>query len=292
MELETRRREYCWDYFGEKNDLKEILTKNKWMTAGVIYSVVGLELGDKNKGWHLQGYVAFRSVKAKKQLYEYVLGKGTLLKFWAEGRKKKPKQASDYCKKDKEFVEVGRLPVGQGRRTELDNGRDSLEAGATLREIIRENKLQLIQYSKIWLEHFEEKRDWKPEVWWLWGVSGAGKTHRAKALTKDKDAYWVSRPQIGQKLWFCGYDKHEWLVIDDYRQSHISLPMLIDILGDAPVKLQTKGSSRQLLARNIIITTNKPPEEMYRNDDEEIYQLTRRIEHVEHFEQRFMSKSG
>lgn len=288
----ARVREYVWDHFGDENKLKEILSNNQWMTEGVIYCVAGVELGKKNMGWHLQGYTAFKSCKSKNQLYEYVLGKGTKIKFWCEQRKFKPHEAAGYCKKDKDFIEVGKLPVGQGRRTDLDNGRESLEDGATFREIIQENKLQLIQYSKIWLEHFEEKRDYKPEVWWLWGVSGAGKTHRAKALTKGKDAYWVSRPQVGQKLWFCGYDKHEWLVIDDYRQSHISLPMLIDILGDAPVKLQTKGSSRQLLARNIIITTNKPPEDMYRNADEEIYQLTRRIEHVEHFEQRFVSKGG
>jgi len=287
-----RRREYCWDYFGEKNALKDMQSNNEWMTKGVIYSVAGLELGEKNKGWHLQGYTAFRSVKSKTQLYEYVLGKGTKKKFWCKHREKPPLNASEYCKKGKEFIEVGVLPVGQGARTELTHGRESLEDGATLRDIIQENKLQLIYYSKIWLDHFEEKRDFKPEVWWLWGVSGAGKTHRAKALTEGKDAYWVSRPQIGQKLWFCGYDKHEWLVIDDYRQSHISLPMLIDILGDAPVKLQTKGSSRQLLARNIIITTNKSPEKMYRNADEEIYQLTRRIEHTEHFDQRFVNKSG
>jgi len=290
--MDSRARGYCWDHFGEKNDLKDILTNNEWMTKGVIYSIVGLELGEKEKRWHLQGYIEWKNYKSKKQMYEYVLGKGTKKKFFVEKRKHKPHEAANYCKKDKEFVEVGTLPVGQGKRTELDNGRESLEDGANLRDIIRENKLQLIQYSKIWLEHFEEKRDFKPEVWWLWGVSGAGKTHRAKALSKDLDTYWVSRPQIGQKLWFCGYDKHECLIIDDYRQQNLSLPMLIDILGDAPVKLQTKGSSRQLLARTIIITTNKPPEDMYRNQDEEIYQLTRRIEHVEHFEQRYMSKSG
>jgi len=284
----ARSRSFVWDFFGEKTELKEMLTNNEWMTKGVIYSVVGLETGESDN-WHLQGYTEWKSCKSRKQMYKYI---HESKKFYVSKRKGTPKEASDYCKKSGEYVEVGKLPVGQGRRTELDTGRISLEEGATLREIIQENKLQLIHYSKIWLEHFEEKRDWKPEVWWLWGVSGAGKTHRAKALTKGKDAYWVQKPQIGQKLWYCGYDKHEWLVIDDYRQAHISLPMLIDILGDAPVKLQTKGSSRQLLARNIIITTNKPPQEMYRNQGEEIYQLERRITHVEHFEQRFVSRSG
>lgn len=285
----SRSMHYCWDYFNEENVLKQMMRNNKWMTKGVIYCVVGLEIGDEKGNWHLQGYTEWKSCKSKEQLYEYVTG-NKQTKFWADKRRGKPEEARGYCTKDKEFVEVGKLPVGQGKRTDLDNVRTALEDGAPLREIIKDNRLQSYQFAKIWMTWFEEERDWEPEVYWLWGVSGAGKTHRAKELAIKGSTYWLKIPEHGQKCWWDGYDKHECIIIDDYRQWCMSMRELITVIGSGPMRAEIKGGFRQLLAKRIIITTNKHPEKMYIHADEEIWQLTRRITNIEHFDRRWVDE--
>lgn len=286
----SRSRSWIWDHFGDQKELEQLMGKNKWMTTGVIYCVVGLEKG-KTDNWHLQGYTEWKSGKTKRQMYEYVLGKNTTIQFWIDKRRGKPAKASTYCKKGQRFIEVGTLPVGQGKRTDLDNVRTALEDGANLREIVQENRIQSYTFAKIWMTWFEKQRDFTPEVYWLWGPSGTGKTYRAKQLAIKEDAYWLVIPETGSKVWWDGYDKHTCIIIDDYRPWAMSMRNLITIIGDAPCRAEIKGGFRQLLAHKIIITTNKSPEDTHGNDtEEELYQLTRRITHTEHFEQKYIEQ--
>lgn len=284
----SRSRSWIWDFFGDKDDLYWLMYNNQWTDqTRVIYSVVGLECG-KTDNWHLQGYVEWKHCKSKKQMYKYVQQNVDEPKqFYLTQRRGTPTEAAEYCKKGGKFVEVGTLPVGQGKRTDLDNVRTALEDGANLREQVQENRIQSYNFARIWLTWFEKKRNWKPKVYWLWGASGTGKTYRAKEMAKNMDTYWLNIPETGSKIWWDGYDKHECVIIDDYRPWGMSLRNLITIIGDSPCRVEIKGGFRQLLASTIIITTDKSPQQTYVQHEEELYQLERRITTTEEFEQKY-----
>ena len=57
---------------------------------------------------------------------------------------------------------------------------------------------------------------------------------------------------------------------------------LLRYLDRYPVQLETKGGTRQLLARNIVITSCYPPEQLF-DTREDIQQLIRRIDFIHQF---------
>lgn len=290
-----RSRDWVWTYHGESvEDLKQHITDNeaRWKAeAGLVYQVIGTEQGEEKKTPHFQGYTSWKTTKSKKQMYKWVTDR-TDKRFWVDKRKGKPEQAATYCKKEGDVWEFGTLPMGQGKRTDLDGTAESLCDGANLRDVIDERRTQAVQYAKIWLTYNEESRNFPTTVMWFWGVSGGGKTYAMNRQIEnleytDEDIYRLKMPEIGTKLWWDGYDKHKCVVIDDYRSWAMSLRELITVL-DGPCRVEVKGAFRQLLAKHVFITTDKSPEEMYSNSGEELYQLTRRIFHTRHFSQRFV----
>lgn len=125
-------------------------------------------------------------------------------------------------------------------------------------------------------KYHEQKRNWKPTVYWLFGETNAGKTRWAHENFPDA---WIS----GRNLkWWEGYDAHENVIIDDFREDFCSFHELLRILDRYEYRIEVKGSSRQLLAKNIIITSPFPPENSY-HCNENIDQLLRRIDHILEF---------
>merc|ERR1711964_108692 len=119
---------------------------------------MGVEVGEAKETPHIQGYVSFKSAKSKRSMYKWMSGDATK-KFWIEKRRGTPQKASTYCFKEggKKF-EFGEVPVGMGKRTDLTNTAEALMDGANLRDIIDEQKVQAVQYAKLWLTYNEEER--------------------------------------------------------------------------------------------------------------------------------------
>ncbi len=86
----------------------------------VDYLVFGKEVGDNNTP-HLQGYVQFVKAVRFKTVKEAINERAHV-----EKAKGNPKQASDYCKKDGDFYELGTIKA-QGRRTDLKDMAADLE---------------------------------------------------------------------------------------------------------------------------------------------------------------------
>lgn len=112
------------------------------------YLVYGRESG-ANGTPHLQGYVVFkvatRFLRAKR-----LLGGDRVHLEKARGNNR---QASEYCKKEGDFVELGTLPGGQGSRTDidtiilwLDEFIDSNGRAPTEREVAKEQPKALLRY--------------------------------------------------------------------------------------------------------------------------------------------------
>lgn len=234
----------------------------------VKYLVMGAEVGEQGTP-HLQGYVEFnKSIRfnsAKKLLGDRV---------HIEQRRGTQQQAIDYCKKDGDVWEMG-TPGNQGKRVDLDNVRQLAMDGG-MRAVSRTSSLQQIKVAEKYLTYNEEPRDWKPEVYWLWGKTGVGKSRRAREIAGDQDTYCKND---GTK-WWTGYDGHEVVIIDDFRDSWWSLTEMLSLLDRYEKIVEYKGGHRQFKPRTIIVTSAMSPEACYKNTGERIDQLLRRIDHI------------
>jgi hypothetical protein len=232
------------------------------------YLIVGKEFGEENT-LHLQGYVYFSDAKTFKSV------KKILTRAHIESTKGTPSDNRRYCSKDGDIlIECGEIPH-QGSRTDIDQVRNSLSDGANLRSIIATARsVQSIKIAEMWLKHNEPERVFKPEIRWYYGSTGVGKTRTAREWLGD-DIYTCLD---NYKFWE-GYDGHENVIIDDIRGDFCKFHQLLKLLDRYAYKVETKGGSRQLLAKKIAITAPFPPEDLYPTK-ENVQQLIRRIDMV------------
>jgi len=234
---------------------------------GASYVIYGVETCPDTGKTHHQGYCEFETNRKFNRL------KKLAEKFHWEKRRGTAEQAADYCKKDGEYFEFGTMKITkQGKRSDLDEVRALIKDGKGMKDIVEvATSYQSIRMAECYLKHNEKQRDWIPEVHWLWGPTGAGKTRRAVELAGTD--FWIS----GRNLkWWEGYDAHENVIIDDFRKDFCTFHELLRILDRYPYRLEVKGSSRQLLAKKIFITSCFPPDKVY-DTREDIAQLLRRV---------------
>ena len=67
------------------------------------------------------------------------------------------------------------------------------------------------------------------------------------------------------------------------RKDFMKFHLLLRLLDRYSYRIQTKGSTRQFVAKTIIITAPYHPDEMY-NNREDINQLIRRIDDIKEFD--------
>lgn len=234
------------------------------------YLCVGKEIGESGTP-HLQGYVYYNNPRAFKSV------KKIMPRAHIEPAKGTPLQASEYCKKDREYLEKGELPK-QGGRTDLENVRQIVRDGGRMADIVDvATSYQSVKMAEQILKYKEKPRNWKPIVKWYWGATGTGKSRRAYEELGE-DCYTC----MSTGRWFDGYDAHPNVLIDDMRKDFMKFHELLRMLDRYAFKVETKGGSRQFLARTIIITTPYHPSDMYVTR-EDVAQLLRRIDVIECF---------
>lgn len=91
---------------------------------------------------------------------------------------------------------------------------------------------------------------------WIYGVAGAGKTHRARS--------YEGRTFIkAQNKWFDGYDGEENIVLDDY-DCKMALFHYLKIWSDKfACTGEVKGGTVQLQHKKFIVTSNYSIEQMF-----------------------------
>jgi len=233
------------------------------------YIIFGREYGKKKKTYHLQGYV-----ELAKQTRLTTATK--LLGCHTERRMGTQEQAIEYCKKDGDWIERG-TPRNQGERGDLDEVRQAAIDGG-MRDVVSWANCQQIRVAEKYLQYNEEKRDSITRVIWLWGVSGIGKSRKARVILDElgyDDYYCKNTPN----KWWDGYDGHKAVIIDNYsaRWKDWDLDYLLNLCDRYEFRVEFKGGSRQFLAEVIIITTVNHPEYVVDDPDSE---LSRRIESV------------
>ena len=240
----------------------------------VQYLVYGRETAPDTGTPHLQGYVVFESRKTLRQV------RGLVRNAHLEKAKGKPSQAADYSKKDGDFVEFGMCPGGQGSRTDIHEAWKAATEGATSKDLARDHGEAYIKFYR-GLERvrqlMSEPRTWKTDVTVYFGATGTGKTKTA----------FESRPEAYVHpggSWFDGYDRHDFVIFDDFGGSEFKITYLLKLLDRYPMRVPVKGSFVEWVPREVYITSNYAPEDWYPNaKDEHVAALLRRIETIIQF---------
>lgn len=122
-------------------------------------------------------------------------------------------------------------------------------------------------YFELWVRHYRafEKyltmktapRNWETEVHVIFGPTGTGKSKWC--MDQYPHAYWKQRSK-----WWDGYLRHETVVLDEY-YAWLPFDLLLRMCDRYPLLVESKGGQLQFVAKTIIFTTNKLPDDWYAN---------------------------
>ena len=273
MKMTERSRGWCMTLNNPTEGAVDRLVK--YMEKHVKYGVVGEEVGESGTP-HLQIYMEYETMKSFKQMKE-------LNKLWhVEKRIGTMLQASDYCKKDGKYREVGELAVSkQGKRNDINVVKEAVKTGVNMRGICElTNSYQALKYAETLRKYMCAKRTWKTEIYWFYGPTGTGKSRRAFDMTNIDDR-WISMDSL---KWFDGYDGQSDIIIDDFRCTDVTMKFLLRLFDRYELNVEIKGGVTAMLAKRIFVTTNNKPEKAFEGCCfEDMQQLIRRIEHIEYF---------
>lgn len=177
-----------------------------------------------------------------------------------------------YCSKEGKAIEFGtKDKCGQGKRTDLVDVNSALKEGANISKIVKDYGTSFMKYSNgiIKTKYFLDKE--KAKIWrdvicyCFYGATGTGKTKQAiqHALDNDED-YYILNSNSNGTLWFDGYDGEEVLIIDDF-YGWIKQHELLRICDGYSYHCQLKGSFTWAKWHTVIFTSNKSPDEWYKD---------------------------
>lgn len=265
--MNTRSRSWC---FTCNNYTDEDLSRVDDIQHISSYMIYGKEVAPTTGTKHLQGYLYFDNAKTFSKIQK-ILPKGTHIEV-AKGSSLENKE---YCSKENSYVEYGTIPA-QGKRSDIELIKSQINEGRGMREIVENaTSYQSIRTAEVLLKYKEKKRNWKPNVVWIFGPSGSGKTRMV--YDKETDLY---RKTNGTGKWWDGYDAHATVLIDDVKDtSREYYSSLLEWLDRYDCLVETKGGSRQLLATEIYLTSIWHPAKLYQ-DFLEAKEILRRIDKI------------
>lgn len=175
----------------------------------------------------------------------------------------------------------------QGRRTDIEEFRDAVLAGAPVRELASTHLKQLAKYHRLreTLAGMSRpmRRETPLEVELRIGDPGTGKS-RYYFDKYEKDPSFFVIPLINNTIWCDGYDGHEIVLLEEFAgaASKISLDEILRFLDIYPIFAPVKGSHVWYRPRLICITTNVHPKDWYKWEGRETkyHALCRRITRV------------
>ncbi|AXH78100.1 MAG: helicase [Cressdnaviricota sp.] len=254
----------------------------KWM-------VMGREKGDAGTP-HLQG----AAILLKQTAFTSVKNLPGLKRAHIAEMKGTPEQSLAYCtKEDTNAFQFGALPQ-PGKRNDVHNAAERIIGGESLRSLAKdtEGAVAVVKFFKgltVLRSLTRPERTAPPQVFWIYGQTGTGKTRcafeSARDLSESESDIWISS---GGLKWFDGYDGQSVAIFDDFRAKHVpNFPFLLRLLDRYPMSVEIKGASVQWLPKYIFITCPYEPDVCFskrkEHVPEDIAQLHRRLTKVYHF---------
>lgn len=186
-------------------------------------------------------------------------------------------QAIAYCQDEEKrvrgtvFFEHGTRSAA-GRRSELDDIKEMCDSGTTIGDIASQHFGSFVRYHKgiekynaIISQRRGGEHDMEVEVYW--GPTGTGKTR--KATTENPGYFMMPNPNGGNV--FCdGYDGQKCIIIDDF-YGWIPFNLMLRIMDRYPCPVNTKGAVVMLNINKLVITSNDPPKEWYKNIKDHLF---------------------
>lgn len=268
------------DYFLTFFNKEEVETLRKDIFT---YCIIGYELCPSTKREHWHAGVKFKSTREfavmKKKYPTCNIQEKAKFSTWDD--------IQNYCSKDGEYEEYGIKPKnGQGQRTDLVGLKNSLLNGnITCENIITETPRLYHQYGKTFdkledLAMQKKFRNFMTLGYWLWGATGAGKSHIA---FKDfsPDTHYVLN--LNDKGWWEGYKQQNTVIMNEFR-GQITYGDLLDLADKWPKSVPRRGRTPlPFISKRIIITSSLPPEDVYLNLSlkDSLDQLKRRFKIIE-----------
>lgn len=241
---------------------EDITALEQW--AAKRFLIIGREVGESGTP-HLQGYVELQHPLKLTTL------KNVSPKAHWERAAGDQKSNIAYCSKDGNVSTYGE-PGEQGKRNDLKEIKETAVERGMRGVLETATCYNSIRIAEKYLVYFERKRDWQPEVYWFWGPTGTGKSRLA-----NEEAGPNAYRKNDDTKWWDGYDAHENVIIDDFRDSWWKITEMLSLLDRYSKTIECKGGSRQFLARKIWVTSAREPSTMYQGTGESITQLLRRI---------------
>ena len=250
------------------------------------YCICGKEVGETGVP-HLQGFVTFferRSLAAIKKLPGFT-------RCHLEIRKGTALQASEYCKKEKNFWEWGSLS-DRGQRNDLQQVSDALLNGASIESVCEHHPVQIIKFHRgiqfLYEQIRNKPRDFRTQVIWLWGATGTGKSRTAHSEAKELSNGDYCTIADNSMVWFNPYAGHRICVLDDFA-GEASLAKLLRLWDRYPMQVPIKGNFVQWRPRIVYVTSNFSPASLYADTNPRIRfrALCRRIDVVIQFNADF-----
>lgn len=225
---------------------------------------------------HLQGYIELH----RPQRFSYF--QDILPGAHFEQARGSPQQARDYTRKEDTRSdgpwEYGTFSTTQGSRTDLEEIKRKLDRGETELQIAEEHFGSWIRYRNsfaIYRSLKQQKRTTKTLVTVLYGPPGTGKTFYAHS---KGPLYMVTSKSYP---WFDGYDGTSNVLFDDF-YGWVPFHHLLTLLDAYPTQVQVKGGFVNWAPKEVFITSNRPPNEWYKDENLDQTALTRRIENIKH----------
>ncbi|AIF76280.1 Rep [Bat associated circovirus 9] len=226
----------------------------------VDYLIAGREVGAQGTP-HIQGFVNFVKKKTLNQVKLFVGPRAHVEK--ARGS---DEQNRDYCSKDGDIlVDVG-CPRRPGARHDLASAVSTALSTGDLGQVAQSHPETYVKYHRGLAELIKAsnklpRRAWKTEVHVHVGPPGCGKSKWASEFADPEVTYW--KPP--RNKWWDGYASHEVVILDDF-YGWLPFDELLRICDRYPLEVEVKGGLVPFLARTVIITSNKMPQEWYSSD--------------------------
>lgn len=284
----AKSRKWCFTMFWDGKE-PGVDYFNDWECE---YMYVGREICPDSKREHYQGYIRFpnpRALMGVRKLFTHTIklpsGNQGYPGHW-ESCKGTEAQNVKYCSKDSDLViEFGKSEAAakpdkqQGKRNDIVAVRKMISEGAGMKDVVLHcNSYQGIKIAETMLKYVEAKRNWAPEVYWIYGPAGVNKSRSAFEACHDP---WMS---LEDSEWFEGYDAHEDVIIDDFDETWCKYKRFLRLTDRYPCRVPVKGASRQFLAKRIFITCDSPPDVIAKKwgclRDNDLKQIGRRITQI------------
>jgi len=258
-------RNWCFTLNNYTTQELQELANLKETSDKVKYLIYGQEVGDGGTP-HLQGYIEFKHNFRQSRIKKCFR---CFSRSHLETRKGSAYQAAEYCKKEGNYKEFGVISKArQGRRTDLEQIRDDIKAGASDLEIADNHFRQWVMYRRAFDEYRRLvgtiPRTWKSFTVVLWGPTGTGKTryvHDQLRMSTGREMWTYTNDG-----WFDGYTGQYYALFDDFDDKTIPFRLLLRVLDRYPMRLKRKFGHCEWNPRKIFITANHPPHQWYLDD--------------------------